>query len=235
LYTVFGRIRSTLRYVILCYATGMFAVCSFSLAQTADFSERRSKFVADLAAATTPILKQASSALQTLEKNAAQARDYDAAISAREERKQVEALIADQEKMQLLTSAQQQTQLTQQPVKLSLAEAKLSGVVLENGALTHWEDSDSTATWILPKLAPGGYEVVLQYKSDASEGGTLLIQESFYSLKATLETTLKGATKLNAGTLRIKDGSGSLTLRPLSVVGQNLMRLEAVELLPAAR
>jgi hypothetical protein len=213
----------------------VFLISSSISAQTAAFAERRSKFIKDLATATAPILRQASAALQTLEKNAAQARDYEAAITARDERKQVEALIAEQEKMQLLSTAQQQTLATPPAVQLKLSDAKLSGVILDKDALTQWADTSATATWALPQLAPGGYEVVLQYRSDAAEGGTLLVQESFYTLKTTLETTLKGATKLNAGTLRIKDGSGTLTLRPLSVVGRNLMRLEALELIPSAR
>jgi len=105
----------------------------------------------------------------------------------------------------------------------------------EGGAITGWSKTGAAATWKLPSLPAGGYEVLLRYRCGAAEGGTLLVKETRYSLTATIESTLKGPEERNAGTLKISDGSGTFTLVVESLVTNNLMQLLAVELVPASR
>jgi hypothetical protein len=199
-----------------------------------DFETRRSAFTQAVSAATLPTLRQQASSLLALERSAAAAKNYDAAIAIREERKRVDGQIATIEKLQLLSSAQQQTSQLLGNVNLRLEDATLTQVSLESGTLSHWS-TGASASWKLPSLPPGGYEVVLKYESSATEGGSLLVSEAVFTLKGNLGTTLKGATELNLGTLRITDGTGSLILKAASVVGENLMRLHSITLIPAAQ
>ena len=64
---------------------------------------------------------------------------------------------------------------------------------------------------------------------------THLIKESRFTLTTNIETTLKGPEERTAGTLKISDGAGTLTLSAEALVTNNLMQLLAVELVPASR
>lgn len=199
----------------------------------------RAEFTASLATATIPVLRQQVKDLLALEKKAAAARDYDTAIAARDERKRIEAAIADLDKASLFASSASTTAGDAEPerVVLKLADAKLDRVRFDPnaGVLTDWSGTGASATWQLPNLAPGGYEVVLKYQSGPLEGGSVLVQESFYTLSADLQTTLKEATEHNLGTLRLRKGDGQLKLSARTILKSNLMQLHSVELIPANR
>jgi|GEM_PF-660555 len=183
-------------------------------------------------------LKQQITKLAGLEKQFADARDYDAAITARDERKRLQNELARLDKELLLLQTREQalkTALLPDRIKLPLESAALSNVVREGGAITGWTKVGAAAAWKLPALPSGGYEVMLRYRCGAAEGGTLLLKEARFSLSADIETTLKGPEERNAGTLKISDGSGTLTLTAQSLVTNNLMQLLAVELVPASR
>lgn len=183
-------------------------------------------------------VKQQITTLATLERQFAEARDYDAAITARDERKRLQNELARLDKELLLVQTREQalqTALLPDRIKLPLESATLSELRLEGGALIGWSKVGAAATWKLPKLPPGGYEVLLRYRCGAAEGGTLLIKESRFTLTTNIETTLKGPEERSAGTLKIIDGSGTLTLAAQSLVTNNLMQLLAVELAPCSR
>jgi hypothetical protein len=201
----------------------------------ADFASKRAAFAKSLSTAALPVLKQQLTALLALERSAATARNYDAALATREERRRVEAQVANIEKLQLITTAQEQASQVTASIQLPLASATFSGTKLEAGSIVGWATSGASASWKLPNLPAGGYEVVIHYTSGPTEGGSLLVSEASYTLKAAIGTTLKGSAELNLGTLRVTQGDGSLTLKALSVVGDNLMKLEAVQLIPAAQ
>jgi hypothetical protein len=201
----------------------------------ADFISKRAAFGKSASTAALPVLKQQLTALLALERSAATARNYDAALATRDERRRVEAQVATLEKLQLLTTAQEKASQVTASIQLPLANATLSGTQLEAGSIVGWATSGATASWKLPNLPAGGYEVVIKYTSQPTEGGSLLVSEASYTLKATIGTTLKGSEELNLGTLKVTQGDGTLTLKALSVVGDNLMKLEAVQLLPAAQ
>lgn len=190
-----------------------------------------------IAASLAPVKQQITS-LAALEKQAATTRDYDAAIIARDERKRLQSELVRLDKDLLLLQSREQTlkaALLADRIKLPLESATLSDLKREGGAITGWTKAGAAATWKLPALPAGGYEVLLRYRCGAAEGGTLLIKESRFTLTATIETTLKGPEERSAGTLKISEGSGTLTLTAQSLVTNNLMQLLAVELVPAAR
>ena len=201
--------------------------------------EGQARLDADLIKVTVPVLRQQIAALTALEKKAVVARDYDTAIAARTERIKIETEVAAQEKLGLLLAARQGKEAVEAPERIVFkpSEAKLERVRYDSMAdvLTDWKGVGSSATWKLSGLPPGGYEVVLRYSSGALEGGTVMVQENYFSLTSDLQTTLKGFTEANIGTLKIRDGDGILKVSARTVLKDNLMQLKSVELIPANR
>lgn len=176
--------------------------------------------------------------LTALEKQFVEAHDYDAAITARDERKRLQNELNRLDKeLLLLDTRDLALKASQLPdrVKLPLDGATLNDLRREGGAITGWTKVGASATWKLPALPPGGYEIMLRYRCGAAEGGTLLIKETRFTLSASIETTLKGPEERNAGTLKISEGGGKLTLAAQSLFTNNLMQLLGVELVPASR
>lgn len=176
--------------------------------------------------------------LTGLEKQQADARDYQGAIRIRDERRRVEDELERLDKELLLLQTREQSlkaSLLPDRIPLPIEKAELDGVKLTGGALTGWSRTGAAARWKLPSLPPGGYEVILRYRCGALDGGVLQVQESHYSLKSQLDTTLKGPQEKNLGTLKITDGSGTLTLSAVTLVKDNLMDLLAVNLVPASK
>lgn len=219
----------------------LMALMSTSLLQSQDatLTTRRAQFETELLSSTLPVLKQQVAELAALEKKAAATRDYEAAIAIRTEREHIESEISSQAKLLLLLEARQQSMANKAPERILLqpAEAQLNGVRYDSaaGVLTGWTAPGASATWRLPDLPPGGYEVILRYSSGPLEGGSVQVQEAFYSLQADLGTTLKGFEDQNLGTLRIRDGAGPLKISAAKVLKDNLMQLQSVELVPANR
>lgn len=176
--------------------------------------------------------------LTALEKQKAEARDYHGAIAVREERRRVEGELERLDKELLLLQMREQSiKASQLPdrVALPLDQAELSGVRLEGGLLTGWNKAGATAQWKLPDLPPGGYEVVLHYRSGPLDGGEILVSESRFKLKGQIDTTLKGPQEKNLGTLKITNGTGPLTLTAETLIKDKLMDLLAVYLIPASK
>ena len=187
-------------------------------------------------AASLKAVKKQLIAVSALEKRLAAARDYEGAITAREQGQQWQAeLLRLSQDLQLLQSREQAlgSQFPQPSISLPLEAAKLSGVLLQGNMLTGWSKAGVSATWKLPKTVPGGYEVVLRYRCGPLEGGSITVKESHFSLTAPVETTLRGPERRNLGTLKLSEGATSFTLTAASVVKDNLMQLLEVELVPA--
>jgi hypothetical protein len=194
----------------------------------------RSEFEAALARSSVPPLKQRVAELLEVEKRAAAAWDWGTALTAREKRLRAEQELAAAEKLSLLLNTVKDDGRLSGPVQLALSDAKLDGVRLDaaRGVLTDWAAAGSKATWKLPDLSPGGYEVVLRYTSSATQGGTVRVQEQFYSLTADTHITLHGPEQHLIGTLRVRSGSGPLVVSALKISKGGLMELSAVELVP---
>ncbi|MDB6137172.1 MAG: hypothetical protein JWO94_244 [Verrucomicrobiaceae bacterium] len=209
-------------------------------AQPADLTSMRARLELALAQGTLPALRDYAGELAALEKRAVTARDYETAAAVRAERLRVTSEAASQEKLALLLETRRQTDETKATagkIVLKITDATLDGVSLDQatGVLTGWSAPGANATWKLPDLQPGGYEVILRYASGPLEGGSVIVQEAFYTLSATIGTTLKGFEEQNIGTLKIRDGSGPFKISAKTVLKTNLMQLQGVELLPANR
>ena len=207
--------------------------------ESADLAVLRARLELSLAQNTLPALRDYIGELGGLEKQAVAARDYETAAAVRTERLRVTGEAASQEKLALLLATRQQgpdSKALAEKIVLKTTDAQLDGVTLDSatGVLGGWTHPGSSATWKLPDLPAGGYEVVLTYASGALEGGSVIVQEAFYTLTSNISTTLKGFEAQNIGTLKIRDGSGTLKITAKTVLKDNLMQLQAVELLPAS-
>lgn len=205
---------------------------------SSDIALLRLGYERELIEASLTPLKEQITTLGTLEKQFAAERDYDDAITARDERKRLQNELARLDKELLLLQTREQalkSSLLPDRIKLPIDAAALSDLRLEGGAITGWSKVGASATWKLPALPPGGYEVMLRYRCGAAEGGKLLIKEARFTLTTSIETTLKGPEERSAGTLKISDGAGTLTLSAQALVTNNLMQLLGVELAPASR
>ncbi len=196
----------------------------------------KSEFASNLAKATVPVLKKQIDDLWLIERKAAEARDYDTALAASSEKKRLKALLDDQEKLAFLAAAQNTGTGEKEPAHITLkpTDAQLDHVRFDAtaGVLTDWSVAEASATWKLPGLPAGGYEVILKYESGIQEGGSVKVQEKFFTLSADLQTTLKVPIDHRLGILRIRDGDGIFKISAKTVLKGNLMRLLSVDLLP---
>ncbi|TDU63112.1 hypothetical protein EI77_04534 [Prosthecobacter fusiformis] len=183
-------------------------------------------------------LKKHLSELILLEKSRVEARDYAGAIEARDLRKRLEMELERLDKELLLLQTREQSiaaSLLPDRIRLPIDAAVLKDIRREGGALTGWSKPGAAAEWKLGNLPPGGYEVILRYRCSPLEGGVLTVEETRFSLKAEVETTLKGPQEKNLGTLKITEGSGPLKITAQTVLKDNLMHLLSVELVPASK
>lgn len=204
--------------------------------QTLDLT--RLSFQRSILEASLEPLKKHLSELILLEKARAEAHDYAGAIEARDLRKRLEDELERLAKELLLLQTREQSieaSLLPERISLPLESATLTGVRRDGGFITGWSKPGASAEWKLNKLPPGGYEVILRYRCSPIEGGSLVVQETRFTLMADVETTLKGPQEKNIGTLKITDGSGPLKISARTVLKDNLMQLLAVYLVPASK
>jgi hypothetical protein len=232
-------VNRTLAVALLLGAPACPAVAQDTRAPAATIELERLKFQERLLEASLQPLQQHLAALQELEQQRATAGDYAGAIEARNQRKKLTTELERLDKELLLTHTREESlkaRLLPDRIPLPLEAAVLAGDVRrDGGALTGWSGPEAAATWKLPDLPPGGYEVLIKYRCGALEGGTLEVREARFHLNAEVLTTLRGPQEKNLGTLKITDGSGTLVIRARSVLKDNLMHLLAVHLVPAAR
>lgn len=191
----------------------------------------------DLLSSILPEKRVQREELVALEKRLAAAQDFAGAIRARDERLKVEQEIANIEKEVPALRAQMlklAAGALPERIELKLTEASLTGVKLDEGtgSLQGWNAPGASASWKLPDLPPGGYEVLLRYTAD---GGGVTLQESFYSLSAECSPPVQKATEKSLGTLRIRDGSGPLTLKSNPPEKSSSLRVYSLVLVPASR
>lgn len=198
----------------------------------------RLKFERSMIEASLTPLKKHLLELTALEKKRADARDYPGAIATRNERHKIEDELARLDKELLLLQTREQSlkaSVLPDKIDLPLDQAKLSGVRREGGSLTGWSKPGASASWKLPGLPHGGYEVVIRYRCGALDGGVLEVKEAKFRLVSQIDTTLKGPQEKNLGTLKITDGTSTLTLTATTLVKDNLMNLLSLGLVPASR
>lgn len=191
----------------------------------------------DLLAAALPEQKSHREDLLALEKKYAAAQDFAGAIRARDERIKVEQEIASMEKeLAGLNSRPGGPTRTRAPerIELKLSEAALSGLKMDpkDSCLIGWNVAGASATWKLPGLPPGGYEVSLNH---AGSPVTAMVRESFYSLSSELKPAVDKPVEQRLGTLRVRDGSGSITLSMIPPEKCATLRVYSLVLVPASR
>lgn len=202
-----------------------------------DLRQLRAQFRESLLKAILPEQKDYQSQLAELEKKLVAAHDYAGAIQARDERLALEQEITafEQEMPRLTARAAGSEQLLPERIVFKPAEASLSGLTLgKDGSIQAWESTSASATWKLPKLPAGGYEVFLKYVSGKEDVG-FKVKESFYFLRGKMAPSNGRALEKPLGTLRIHDGEGTLTLSAESLPKSGPVRLVALELAPVNR
>lgn len=178
-------------------------------------------------------------ALFSLEKQLASGGDYKEAIHARDQRLALEQEIAFTQQ-QLLNPPSTQPSTVDVPENIALENttAQLNQVTLDpvEHSLTGWTSTDASASWTLPNLPPGGYEIVLRYLLKPTKTPALLnIKESLYHLSLPLEPTDHHPTTKKIGTLRISNGSGPLILQPSDISAEHDLHIHSIALRPCAR
>lgn len=203
-----------------------------------DLRSLRSQFRKKLIETIMPEKKAHLERLRELEKKLATAHDFADAIRARDERTALEQELTalEQELPMLAARAAGEGKVLPERIPMKLEDATLKGVKADkDGALTGWDDTNCSVTWLLPGLPPGGYEVIIKYSCGKDEGGTVIVKESFYSLRGTVTPTEGKPLEKNIGTLRVRDGHGLLTIAANAAPKGGLMRLWSLELAPVSR
>jgi hypothetical protein len=198
----------------------------------------RAQFRGSLLTAILPEQRAYHDQLLELEKKLAAAHDFAGAIQARDERVTLEQEITayEEEMPRLAARASGADQLLPERIVFKPADAKLSGLTLEkDGSLSQWNAAQASATWTLPKLPAGGYEVFLKYSSGKDDPTAFIVRENFYFLRGKTTPTNQKPSEQSLGTLRIRDGEGTLTLAPESVPQNSALRLVSLELAPVNR
>ncbi len=204
-----------------------------------DLRTLRASFRQELLSAVLPENRAYIGQLKELEGELATARDYRASIKVRDERLALEQDLTafEQELPGLAARAAGRTALLPERILFRPQDATLSGLNLEKeGALTGWgSPQGGTATWKLPGIPAGGYEVFVTYTCANGGSAAFEVRESFYVLRGKAPAPAPDAMGKNLGTLRIRDGTGTLTLASDSVSQPAQLRVVAVELAPVNR
>lgn len=182
-------------------------------------------------------MKEQREGLMALERKQADAQDYAGAVRARDERVKLEGEIRAMEKELASAKAQAASAAAAkvpERIEFKLGDASLTGLQLDpaDQAITGFGSTPATATWTLPDLPPGGYEVMM---TTTGGDGTITLSESFYSLSAAIKSPGDKPVEKNLGTLRIRDGRSKLTLSATPPEKCATLRVYALVLVPAAR
>lgn len=227
----------------------MFAVVVQTMAENtsaepgvlSQLARARAQFDLALSKVLLPEFENYARQLQRLELQLAQRSDWAGAIKARDERllvqNRIDAAMARLGEPVYVLPPDQGGE-PPRDIFLQPRGAVLAGgltVSLDRQALEGWS-GESSASWTLPAIQPGGYELIVHYSSPDGPA-TLQFAEEFFTLTGTLEATGgDGQSRwLNLGTLRIRNPAGGLKLRPVETVPPPSMRIKEVVLVPANR
>jgi hypothetical protein len=190
--------------------------------------------------ALLPQKKAYSAELETLEKKFANDADFGSAIKARDERAQLnQEIMTLQQELTALTSQAQILHSAALPdrIVLSPAEAQVNGIAIEpkDKSLIGWKPSNSLATWRVPALPPGGYEVYLTYSCPAKGSSSFTVRESHYTLDVKITEPAAKPTEKLVGTLRVQANNTSISLSAEDIGAGHPVHIHAVTLVPANR
>lgn len=189
-----------------------------------------------LLTALMPELKSHRDDLSALEQKQAAAQDFAGAVQSRDARLKLEQQIAalDQELAILAARpALNNAARLAARIEFKLSDAKLNGTQIDatDGAITGWGNADASATWPMPRLPAGGYEVLLRCSGPV---GSAILKEGFYSLTAPCKESKDKPVEQNVGTLRIRNEAVSLILNATPPEKCSGWRVYSVVLVPCA-
>lgn len=212
-------------------------VCAEAPQPPPDLRSLRSQLRHDLLTSVLPVMTAQREDLLALERKHAEAQDYAGAARARDERVKLDGEIRAMEKELASVKARAAgaaAAKAPERIEFKLGEASLAGLQFDPAgqALTGFGGAQATATWSLPDLPPGGYEVLMTMSGGE---GTITLGESFYTLSATINGRTDKPVEKNLGTLRIRDGRAKLTLSAAPPEKCASLRVYALVLVPSAR
>lgn len=209
-------------------------------APTPDLRTLRVDYRKGLLEALLPQKKAYSDELEALEKKLATDADFNNAIKARNERVQLDQeIMALEQELSALTTQAQALHSAALPdrIILSPAEAQISGITLEpkDKSLSGWKPSHSLATWRVPALPPGGYEVYVTYSCPAKGTATFTVRETRYTLEVKITDPAPKPVEKLFGTLRVQANNTTLSLSAESIESGHPVHIHSVALVPANR
>ncbi|MEM0897694.1 MAG: hypothetical protein AAGJ79_12515 [Verrucomicrobiota bacterium] len=172
----------------------------------ASIAEKRAHFEDQLAKLTAPIDRQYADALQRLERDFALAGDYEAAIAAQEERRDVEERL----------EAMAEKIIAEELVMPAEAANSMTGATLEAEGVRFGKLGD-LVEWTVAGIKPGAYEILVEYASPKAV--SVRVQEYFFRLSGELPAT-RGKDDFqeqSIGVLKVTDRATSLSLMAGSV------------------
>ena len=205
-----------------------------------DLRALRVDYRKSLLEALLPQKKAYRDELENLEKKFAVESDFVSAMRARDERSQLDQeIMAMEQELPALASQAQALHSPALPERITLSptDAQLTGVTMDAKAktLTGWRPARSLATWKVPPLPLGGYEVYITYTCPGKAGAAFTLRESHYSLQCKVTEPSPKAVEKLFGTLRVQTGSSTLSLSADSVETDQPIQIHAVALVPANR
>lgn len=217
-------------------ATANSSTSAVESAEPLTLPQLRQKLRQSILTTLLPERQKYRDALFSLEKQLASSGDYKGAIRARDERLQIEEEIAiSQQQLLNPQPIPTATTKTDSPIKLSLDQATLHQLTLisKNPSLTDWVPNASSATFTLPNLPQGGYEVIINYNLKADSNATIQFKETRYSLTTSLPPTeSKQPREHHCGLIRITNGSGPLTLQAIQLPLDQELKIHSITLKP---
>ncbi|MCE9545838.1 MAG: hypothetical protein K8T25_10020 [Planctomycetia bacterium] len=141
-----------------------------------------------------------------------------------------------------LETAEKSEQMPDGRITLTALDAKVHGLRAKlethpgNHRIGFWSDPNEFVTWNYTATRPGRYEVYLTYSTASEDGTQVRVEIGDQKLDATLKKTeggWYGYTWLNLGKVSIaKEGPLTVTVRCIKKVGDAVMNLKAITLLP---
>jgi hypothetical protein len=182
-----------------------------------------------------PEMKAHRERLLAFQQQQAAVQDFAGAVKARDERIKVEKQIgALEQEAAILASrpAVANAARLAARIELKVADAELEGTQYDaaDGSITGWGSANARATWKLPSIPAGGYEVLLRCTGPC---GDVIAKESFYTLTGPCKSAEDKAVEYNLGTLRVRDGAGSFVLQPVQPEKSAAWRVYSVVLVPS--
>ena len=205
---------------------------------TEELEKAELDFIKELVTTSMPTIKQQALNLLSLEQKAVAQRDYGAAQQMRLRRQELEwELLRLDRQLQWLGTREEslRAKLLPERIELPLGAAQLKGPRLVGGELTGWSQSGASATWKLPNLPTGGYELLARLRCGALEGGIIEAREAKFFMRAQISTTSQGPQEQVLGILKISNGRGELSLTANSILKDNLFNLIGLWLIPSSQ